>query len=193
MFSNTIKNGIIMINTVVIERWMMLLVAGLILTGCAGTGPLVKDVAVINYEQVGACNGYRDGDALVSAGPNAAFVVFRIIDIDNTGSSKDFAFDPNLLSISSQNNMSSSLSLARLMGVFQAVPTAIPKGQQTGINGLTVTTVQTTTTNGAIDANKTSYQLSYQTAPNDPGVLFKSSSRTAWPLTEDCLSIKFPI
>lgn len=175
------------------KPWMILLGANLILAGCTGTGPLVKDVAVINYEQVGACNGYRDGNAVVSAGPNAAFVIFRIIDIDNSGSSKNFAFDPNLLYISDQNVMNSSLSLARLVGVFQAVPTTISKGQQTGINGFTVTTVQTGTASGAVEANKTAYQLSYKTDSNDPGVLFNNSSRTAWPLTEDCLSIKFRI
>ena len=52
----------------------------------------------ITYHQTGACNGFvPSGGGIVSAGPNAAFVVFGIEKLDNSGGNASFAFDPNKL------------------------------------------------------------------------------------------------
>ena len=127
------------------------LLAGLLLTGCPQGG--TQDVVTITYDQVGACNGYEQTSGpggsgphqAVSAGPNAAFVAFRIVTLDNSKSSKDFNFDPGRLfiNLSDRHFMDSNLSLARDLGVFTAAPTTIPKGKIMGNNGITVTTVPT--------------------------------------------------
>src|ERR1051326_4676335 len=49
------------------------------------------DLVTIRYEQVGACNGFDNGGGITSAGPNAAYVAFRISSIVNTESgARDF-------------------------------------------------------------------------------------------------------
>ncbi|MEK6262483.1 MAG: hypothetical protein AABP62_28120 [Planctomycetota bacterium] len=175
------------------------LLAGLLLTGCPPGG--TQDVITITYDQVGACNGYEQTSGpggsgphqAVNAGPNAAFVAFRIVSFDNSKSSKDFNFDPDRLfiNLSERHFMDSNLSLARDLGVFTAAPTTIPKGKIMGNNGITVTTVPTNSANGASEANNTNYFLLYD-SPSGGVVLVKGDpNRVTWPQTDNCRAIKF--
>jgi hypothetical protein len=151
--------------------------------------------ATIDFKQVGACNGWDDGVTLHSAGPNAAYVVFKVHSIDNTQGKVNFAFDPAKMAVnvSTHPHMDSSLSLASYIGVFELVPTTIPKGNLVGLDGYSVTIVPTANSNGAVEANQTSYFLTYDTGTSDPGILFskENSSQTSWPLTEDCTDISY--
>jgi hypothetical protein len=184
-------------------RLAALLLSSVLLSGSAGCppGPLVKDSATLVYDQVGACNGYQQtsgpGGAgpinTVSAGVGAAFVVFRVVEIDNSKSSEDFNFVPDRLFVNGTSPrafMSSSLSFARDLGVLTAVPATIPKGKKVGINGLVVAVVPVAQ---APEANNTSYMLSYETQAADPGVFLakRNLSQTTWPQTNDCRSIHF--
>ena len=39
--------------------------------------------SLFNYEQIGACNGFNDGQTATTAGANAAYLVFRVSSVDN--------------------------------------------------------------------------------------------------------------
>jgi hypothetical protein len=151
--------------------------------------------ATISFKQVGACNGWNDGSSLYSAGPNAAYVVFKVHSIDNTQGKVNFAFDPakTAVGVSSRPHMDSGLSLAHHMGVLQLVATSIPKGTLVGLDGFSVAVVPTANPNGAVEANQTSYFLTYDTGASDPGVIFskENPSQTSWPLTLDCTTISY--
>lgn len=178
-----------------VARWLAVatLVACVAIALVACGNP--NGTAVVNFTQVGACNGWNDGTTLHSAGPNAAYVVFKVHNIDNSQGKVDFAFDPSKMYVNttSHPHMDSSLSLAHFIGVFQLIPTSIPKGQVVGLDGFSVTIVQTANSNGSVEANQTSYFLGYDTSSTDPGIILTklNSSQTSWPNTENCLAITF--
>ena len=67
----------------------------------------------------------------VSAGPNAAFVMFGIEKIDNSASAKPFAFDPTKLYVqqATQEFVDPSLSIyADIFGPFAAISTSVAAG-----------------------------------------------------------------
>src|SRR5262245_52893668 len=67
--------------------------ASLLLAACNEPPP-----ATIRYEQRGACNGFKHPGGTSVAGPNHAFVVFRVSTITNTEpKAKDFDFNPERL------------------------------------------------------------------------------------------------
>jgi len=174
--------------TVIISLLLVVLMSSEL--GCTQNG-----TATIDFKQVGACSGWKDGNTLHSAGPNAAYVVFKVHSIDNSQGKVDFAFDPSKVSVNagSHPHMDSSLSLAQFIGVFQLVPTTIPQSKVVGLDGFAVAVVPTSNANGAVEANKTSYFLLYDTGSNDPGVLYakENPSQTTWTLTENCTDIRF--
>lgn len=196
-----------MFRRTMIRALFLLSAASLLLTGCPpkpGGGPLIEDAATIVFDQVGACNGYQQTSGppgsgpvnVVSAGANQAYVVFRVVEIDNTKSSKDFNFDPARLYVSGSNPrayVKPTLSFAQDLGVFTAVPMLIPKGKKVGINGLAVAVVPTGAVNGASEANSISYMLLYDPAPGDPGIFpgKRNHSQTSWPQTDDCRAIQY--
>ena len=59
--------------------------------------------SLFNYEQIGACNGFNDGQTATTAGANAAHLVFRVSSVDNKDTNaRDFEFDPNRLFVNLQ-------------------------------------------------------------------------------------------
>jgi hypothetical protein len=174
--------------------------AGLaIAIGCISgfDGCIKNGTATITYHQVGSCNGWNDGTTLWSAGPNAAYVVFKVHTIDNTQGTVDFNFDPAKMTVfnggSPRPHIDPGLSLAKFMGVFALVPTTVSKGTLLGLDGFAVAIVQTTNPNGAVEANQTTYSLSYDTGAADPGILY-ATDQTWVPLpkpTEDCTTITY--
>jgi subtilase family serine protease len=157
-------------------------------TAAAATPP------TITYHQTGACNGYVNGSGGVSAGPNAAFVMFGIEKIDNSASSKSFAFDPTKLYVQQvkQEFVDPSSSIyVDIFGPFAAIPTSVAGGfdMKFSPSAQTALTVQTVNTDGATEANNTTYLLRYNSAATDPPVLFTKSDAPPWPLTQDCTTI----
>ncbi|MDA9405829.1 hypothetical protein XH80_03335 [Bradyrhizobium sp. CCBAU 45384] len=151
----------------------------------------------ITYHQTGACNGFaKSGGGIVNAGPNAAFVVFGIEKLDNTGGNAAFAFDPSKLYVqqSIQEFVDPNLSIySEVFGPFAAVPTSVAKGQTLKFNPVAQSALVVSTTNadGSTEANQTGYFLKYNGAPTDPTVTLTKSdaSRTSWPNTQDCKTI----
>jgi hypothetical protein len=152
----------------------------------------------ITYHQVGACNGGATNDGEYNAGPNQAYVVFAIESIDNTQSPKAFNYDPsNILWVQNQNDaFDSNLEIYRyLLGPFATVPTTV--NAKTSINfnpnGFGALVLQTTASDGASEANNTSYFLAYKGSgnPGNPVILMTKSNanQNSWPNTPNCADI----
>jgi len=151
--------------------------------------------SIINYRQVGACNGYVAGNRVVSAGPNAAFVVFKIENIDASKADANFDFDPARMyaSLSTQRFIEPGLQLTGDLGLPAATSKNVPKGANVAVNGYGVIVVPTATVDGATEANQTNYMLNYQSLAGGSGALPTklNASQTAWPVTPDCRAIHF--
>jgi len=172
----------------------MVITFGVVLSNCNGTPS--NNTVTINYEQIGACNGFNNGSGVTSAGPKAAYVIFRVSTIENKSSAAvDFTFDPNRLFIngsSPQAFTSTHLNLAQI-NPFAAKSRFVAKGTTETLNGAVIAVVSTAATDGASEANKSSYQLLHDTPSGTPGVVLvkKDPSRTSWPSTPDCTNIIF--
>ncbi len=150
----------------------------------------------ITYHQTGACNGFATSTGETSAGPNAAYVLFGIEKIDNSGGAAAFAYDPTKLYVQQevQNFIDPNLSIyPNVIGPFATVATSVAKGVVLpfSVSGQGALIVQTTDANGSKEANQTAYFLKYNASAADPPVLLQKSdfSRTSWPNTEDCKTI----
>ena len=150
----------------------------------------------ITYHQTGACNGFSTSTGITSAGSNAAYVVFGIEKLDNSGGTAAFAFDPTKLYVQQavQDFVDPSLGIySNILGPFAAVAMTVAKGQTIpfSVSGQAALGVQTVNSNGATEANQTAYFLKYNAAATDPTVLLVKSdaSQTTWPDTEDCATM----
>lgn len=161
------------------------------------TSALPSPPVNITYHQTGACNGFaKTGGGIVSAGPNAAFVVFGIEKVDNSGGNAAFNFDPSKLYVQQaiQQFMSPGLSIyPEVLGPFAAVQTSVAKGTTMQFNPVAQGALVASTTNadGSTEANQTAYFLKYSGSSTAPTVTLTKSdaSRTSWPNTQDCKTI----
>ena len=167
------------------------LLAALLLLSCATP----NGVVLVNFRQVGACNGWVQGNVAHSVGPNAAYVVFQLTGVDASQGTVDFALDPAKLYVNVDGHQHSDAPitgfLTSFLGVSAVAPVTIPKGQVVSMAGYDVVVVPTVQSNGAVEANQTSYFLLHDTGAADPGVVLVKADpkRTSWPLTEDCGAI----
>lgn len=155
-----------------------------------------KNSTTIFYEQVGACNSYSMANGAHSAGPHAAYVIFRVDAIDNTQSNVSFHFDPSHLIVgTTKTSVDSDSSLVNeLFGPSALVETTVSEREFLGVtNGLVAAVVRTSASDGATEADKVGYLLNYMGNSSDPQVAAgkQNLSQTAWPYTPDCRSIKF--
>lgn len=174
----------------------------MLLTLAATCPPASQDAVVINYEQVGACNGYRETEGPGGAGPHndvvaggkAAFVVFRIRTITNPNDTP-FAYDPariHLQGTSPQEFVDSNLTLATFARVRRSAPASVPKGKP-GHDGYAVIRASTAAVDGAAEAFRTNYLLQYERAAGDPPVVM---TKVPWTepapdaeVTRNCLTL----
>ena len=164
----------------------------------ASACPPASAPVTITYEQVGACNGYKqttgpggwDQITRSAPAPTQPSSHSEILAIDNTQSGTDFAFDPEHINVSGQH-VSTSLTLAQDFGLLKAVAITVPKGTHPGNNGIAVIKVSTGTFNGATKANQSDYLLQYRRAAGDPLVIMKKKNQRSWRQTDDCREIRF--
>jgi hypothetical protein len=179
-----------------IERMLVAVVLSVSVTSLIACGP---NKATINYAQIGACNGYMNTtNNLVSAGANAAFVVFRVDSLDNTGSSIAFNFDPSLMWVNGTSphaHMNPNLTLASTIGVLMAPASSVPAKQLTQVHGFAVATVSTSSGDPATQANHVNYLLAYDTSSSDPNVFLakENSSQTSYNGNDNCLQMSYPL
>ena len=165
-----------------------LVAATLLLAAC--TPP-----ALIKYEQRGACNGFTHLGGMTNAGPNNAYVVFRITEISNTGSGAvDFPFDPERLYVDvepSDAYVDSDIQVSSL-NPFALQGRLVKAGTTETFNGAAIAVVPTTAVDGASEANHTHYVLRYS-ALSAPGAQTEDlkPNTTSWPYTQDCSQITF--
>src|SRR5271170_146068 len=92
---------------------------------------------VIKYHQVGACNGGSTDDGEYNAGPNQAYVVFAIEEIDNSQNPNAFAYDPSNIYVTGNPNQAfdSNLSIYQyLLGPFATAPLTVNAQAAIGFN-----------------------------------------------------------
>jgi len=153
----------------------------------------------VNYTQIGACNGFMStSNNLVSAGGNAAFLVFRVDSIDNSQSSIPYNFDPTRLSVNGTSpsaHIDPGLTLASTIGVFQAPAETVAAKQVVQVHGFGVTVVPTSGGDPAAVANKINYFLTYNTVSGDPSVVTTklNASTTSYPGNDNCLAMSYPL
>jgi hypothetical protein len=174
---------------------LVVLVAPLLWTSCNGCSP--QQTVVLHYEQVGACSQF---DQLHGAGPNLAFVFFRLTGVDNTKTNVDYTLKPERLWINldpmiAQFDLVTTANLQSIIGKPPVKLTyVVPKGTNLSLNNYVVFVVETTDPDGAKEANQTNYFLLYKTQSGDPGLIpaKNNSSQTSWPYTPVCRQIQFP-
>jgi hypothetical protein len=159
-------------------------------------GPACAGLPVqINYHQVGACNGYGTGSGLISAGPNQAFVIYRIDSIDNSGGTSPFNFNPGNSYVQQINPsaLDTTVSMAQIFGLFAAVSNTVNAGQdyQLSTGEYVAITAQTNASDGASEADGRFYPLSYKRGSSDPpvSVVNENPGQTSWPYTPDCSTV----
>lgn len=163
-----------------------------LLSGCANPGAAVPNgTATIRYEQLGACNGYKDGNNVVSAGPDAAFVIFKIIEINNSNGKVNLAYDPTKLFVPPNAHVSTSLSLAQKIGVLGTTAKTVAAGTNLPHNGYAVVAVPTgNSSDPQLEANLVNYFLSYENDPSGPGIILSkvNHAQTKYQGVQNCLS-----
>jgi hypothetical protein len=165
-----------------------LLVVGLAAGGCNPT-------ATLSYKQLGACDDFSPG--LLQAGANKAYVFFRMDSIDNSANATTANFNPfnlevpTLVTASGEGKIDQTLSneWAQALQGPPTGPITVPPQTFQSINGWGVMLVSTSTSDGAVEANATSYFLTDAASGILPSK--EDPTRTSWPYTRDCGSINF--
>lgn len=162
--------------------------APLALVACGPNGSPSHNVVTLNYTQLGACNGYQLGDTVTSVGPHAAYVVFRLVSVQNTDSqAQSFTFDPSHLFV---NQSPRAYVDSGLLTHFTtpASPVTVPAGATVTIGKDVVVVVSTVASDGASEADQTSYFLLNDPKGVDPPILGvkTNATQTSWPYTPNC-------
>jgi len=186
-------------------------VALAVLPGCGYTPG--TSTAIIHYSQVGACNGYLTGSGITAKRPNQAFVVFKIESFDLAKSGVDYYFFPARLYVDLEphrETWGSSLGAGKYfaskdrrftdpLGVASIEPVKALPRVVTTIDRFAFIALPTKDENGAAEASKTSYHLSYDVesgkeggGPASPNLEFVKTNDTqsTWPATDDCLHLE---
>lgn len=147
------------------------------------------NAAIVSYRQLGACDDFDPAE--LAAGPNKAYVFFRMDSVDNSTSAASVLFDPFQLHEPGVGQLDQTLSTTWAMALQAPVagPITVPGHTIQSVSGLGVMLVSTSTTDGAVEANMTSYFL--DGAPGS-GILpdKENSSQTSWTYTQSCTAIK---
>ena len=153
-------------------------------------------IATLSYKQLGACDDFSP-DTL-QAGPNKAFVFFRMDSLDNSGNGTPATLNPFDLSVPSLVTSTGEGKIDQLWttewaSALQGPPAGtvtVPPNTVQPLIGWGVMLVSTSTSDGAVEANTTSYFL---VGGAGSGILptKEDPTRTSWPYTRDCPSINF--
>jgi hypothetical protein len=160
-----------------------------------GGGRLAQEIGpkpspvIIKYHQYAACTGFLNSMGITTVGPNAAYVVFQLESIDNSGNNVPFAFDQSKLFVTDPHNGLSDfvdpvlMIYSTIFGPFAAANVTVsPLGSVSYQADPDIALVVTTlTSDGSVEANQTAYTLQYQQPAGQPPVTLvkTSASQTA--------------
>jgi len=147
---------------------------------CSGCPP--KNLAVINYSQLGACKIAQTGSGTVAAPPNRAVVIFKVTTIDNSKINTAWSFDSSTLQINPPSSPQSNLG--------GQGPVPIPANTNANVNRYVGIMVETGNADGT-DAAMVNYFLLYPLVPPAPGTVGAkaNSSQTQYPFNVNCSAI----
>ncbi len=181
-----------------------------VLSGCesGSSGSTVK----IHYSQIGACNGYASDTGATGKKANHAFIVFKIESLDGSQSGEAFNFEAGRLYVDLAPNKetwgsslgaglyfaSTDARFTKPLGVPVIEDMKLPGRESATIDRLVFVDVPTADANGAAEASKISYKLSYDAVTKDTGripdpkieFVKTNESQSTWPATEDCLQLE---
>jgi hypothetical protein len=151
--------------------------------------------ATIHYHQVGACNGGQgqsgDPSTFYNAGPNQAYVIFDIAELDNTQVTSAWTLDPTKFHVNStvSDSFDPTLMIYQWkLGPFALVDTTIPAGADFKFAfAYGALVVQTSASDGASEADTTKYDLLY--TPTGPGVIMSQDPPTSTAYTPNCADV----
>jgi hypothetical protein len=186
----------------------VIIISCVALSGCYISGISSAGTATISYQQIGACTGY----GAMTGRPNQAYVIFKIDSVDNSKGNVDFLLIPNRLFVDQSTEkqkaewvggwkrqfVSEDTKFLHELGATPVSTKSIPHNSKADINGFIFVPVNTVSANGSAEANKTSFKLSYDSAPvpgeTDPAIVLDkvNATQTSWPETENCQAIKLP-
>jgi hypothetical protein len=152
--------------------------------------------ALVKYEQRGACNGFMHAGGMTNAGPNQAYVVFKVTEVSNTADKAvDFNFDPERLYVDLPLNdhfVDSDIQVSAL-NPFALQGRLVKAGTTETFNGAAIAVVPTAATNGASEARQTKYTLRYSAlGPPGADTVDLEPDPSVWNKdTPDCADIAF--
>ena len=168
--------------------------AGLLLTLWPGCDPPVGAVTV-NFSQIGGCNGWMStSNTFVGPGGDAAFVVFKLHNIDNTKGQADFTLSPDRIYVGDESQKPIGNSgLLQLTGLKAFQETTVPKGQVATLESYAVFRVVTSDSDPATEATQTTWYPRMVMASGDPSIVFVKSDppEPGTPVVQDCLKLPF--
>jgi hypothetical protein len=163
-------------------------------------GPTASPVT-IKYHQYAACTGFPNSMGITSVGPNAAYVVFQLESIDNSGNNVPFKFDQSKLFVTDPHDGLSDF-VDPFMMIYSTIfgPFAAANVNVSALGSVSyqadpdiALVVTTSSSDGSVEANQTSYTLQYQQQPGDPPVTLvkTNASQTTFapPGQADCAAI----
>jgi hypothetical protein len=152
--------------------------------------------ATIHWHKVGACNGgvSQTGDPSQSynAGPNQAYVIFAIENVDNRGVSQAWTLDATKFHVGSASFDPSLMIYSAKLGPFALGTFPIPANVVTAFfgNAYGALVVSTVATDGASEADTESYSLLYTPAAGAPGVIMVQGPVASMAYTPNCADVK---
>jgi hypothetical protein len=151
------------------KRAVAIVLLGAGLAGCPLPPGGIK-IAVIHYDQIGACNTATLPDGTVTAPPGHAIVLFRIKTIDNTAPPVTWQFNPGTLQVNSPSDEQSNLG-------SMGGPVTVPANGIVNVNRPVGIMVGGTINPDGSDAATYNYTLLYPQVAPAPGTISVNDTR----------------
>lgn len=152
--------------------------------------------AKVTYKQYGACTFVPTPLGNATPGPYAAYAAFEVSSISNT-TTQTLHFDPTRLYVqqgTTRSYVDPVLAIfSQIFGPFAIDSATFAPGDSVNYSPAAdlAVVVSTSTSDGANEANKTAYELGYDSPAGEPDVIMVKSnpSQTSWPYTPNCCDI----
>ncbi len=184
----------------------------IVLSMLSGCGSRSGQATNVSYRQIGICKGFESASGPVVSKPDEGYAFFKIETVDNTKSSKVFAFDPKLLYVDQTTPQqrakqlwewdrrfaSTDSRIPKSLGISLAPESIIPAGGKLDVNSFVVIPLGINNPSGGPVENTLDFDLlndsgnSENTASGQirisEGIVFNRSNPadTKWTVAENC-------